>query len=138
MSPVPGEPLWRRFDPRASIAARLLFGFFLAFLLPGALFVFLLDERLSAIQGASARQVAAVRTAEFEMRMAQDTGFRAEWIDRRARAAEENAWSLAAVAALALSGQGVPGSASSLSPDRDGHVWTEVPEDESVAFVSGA
>ena len=138
MSPVPFEGLRRRLDPRASIAARLLFGFFLAFLLPGALFVFLIDKRLTELQTASSRQVAAVRAAEFEMRMAQDAGFRAEWIDRRARAAEENAWSLAATAALALSADPTAAASASLSPDRDGHVWTEIPEDESVAFVSGA
>ena len=138
MSPVPFEGLRRRLDPRVSIAARLLFGFFLAFFLPGALFVFLIDRRLTAIQAASSGQIAAVRAAEFEMRMAQDTGFRAEWIERRSRAAEENAWSLAATSALVLSADGAPAATSSLGPDRDGHFWTEVPEDESVAFVSGA
>jgi signal transduction histidine kinase/HAMP domain-containing protein len=138
MSPVPFERLRRRLDPRASIAARLLFGLFLAFFLPGALFVFLIDRRLTDLQTASAQQVAAVRAAEFEMRMAQDAGFRAEWIDRRARATEENAWSLAAAAALALSEGGSAGETPGLSPDRDGHVWTEIPEEESVAFVSGA
>ncbi len=138
MSPVPFEGLRRRLDPRASIAARLLFGFFLAFFLPGALFVFLIDRRLTNLQTASSRQIAAVRAAEFEMLMAQDAGFRAEWIDRRARAAEENAWSLAAVAARALA-EDVPGGAPpGISPDRDGHVWTEIPEDESVAIVSAA
>ncbi|MGE5412773.1 MAG: ATP-binding protein [Syntrophomonadaceae bacterium] len=136
MSPVPLQRFWRRLDPRASIAARLLFGLFLAFLLPGALFVFLIDRRLTALQADSSRQLAAVRAAEFEMRMAQDAGFRAEWIDRRARAAEENAWGLAASAALALAGARGPEAASGIAVDRDGHAWTEIPEEESVAFVS--
>ena len=136
MSPVPLERLWRRLDPRASIGARLLFGFFLAFLLPAALFVFLIDRRLTALQAASSRQVAAVRAAEFQMRMAQDAGFRAEWIDRRARAVEESAWALAASAALALADERAGEGAAGLPVDRDGHAWTEIPEQESVAFVS--
>ena len=138
MSPVPFEDLRRRLDPRASIAARLIFGFFLAFFLPGALFVFLIDKRLTELQTASSRQVAAVRAAEFEMRMAQDTGYRAEWIDRRALATEEDAWALAAAAALALASKAPAEAPRTPAPDRDGHVWTEIPEEESVAFVSGA
>ncbi|HTY42171.1 MAG TPA: ATP-binding protein [Thermoanaerobaculia bacterium] len=137
MPPVPFERFWRRLDPRASIAARLLVGFFLAFLLPGALLVFLIAKRLTGLQTASAEQVAAVRIAEFQMRMAQDAGFRAEWLDRRARAPEEAAWALAASAALALNDSRPPsGDPSRLVADRDGHLWTEIPEDESVALVS--
>lgn len=136
MSPVPFGRFWRRLDPRASIAARLLFGFFLAFLLPGALFVFLIDERLTALQAASSRQVAALRVSEVQMRMAQDAAFRAEWIDRRVRATEENAWGLAAAVALALGDERAAGSGSRLAPDRDGHVWTAIPEEESIAFAS--
>jgi signal transduction histidine kinase/HAMP domain-containing protein len=137
VSPLPFEPLWRRLDPRTSIAARLLFGFFLAFLLPGALFVFLIQKRLSALQTASSEQVAAVRVAETEMRMAQDVAFRAEWAERRARVAEEGAWALASAAALALaSDDSSARGPSRLATDRDGHVWTEVPEEESVAILS--
>ena len=135
MSSLPFERFWRRLDPRTSIAARLLFGFFLAFLLPGTLFVFLTQRRLSSLQAASADQVAAVRVAETQMRMAQDVAFRAEWIDRRARVAEESAWVLADAAAEALIGGG-PEGPSRLAPDRNGHLWTEVPEEESVAIVS--
>ncbi len=134
-SPLPG--LLRRLDPRKSIAARLLFGFFLAFFLPGSLFVFLIQKRLSALQTASSDQVAAVRVAEVRMRMVQDVGYRAEWIDRRARVAEEAAWALAAAASVALADERpFPGGPSRLAADRDGHVWTEIPEEESVALVS--
>ncbi|HKD16720.1 MAG TPA: GAF domain-containing protein, partial [Thermoanaerobaculia bacterium] len=135
MSSLPFERFWRRFDPRTSIAARLVLGFFLAFLLPGSLFVFLTQRRLSSLQAASADQVAAVRVAETQMRMAQDVAFRAEWIDRRARVAEESAWLLADAATAALSGPGGE-EPSRLALDRDGHLWTEIPEEESVAIVS--
>ncbi|HWZ86982.1 MAG TPA: histidine kinase dimerization/phospho-acceptor domain-containing protein, partial [Thermoanaerobaculia bacterium] len=137
MLPLPFERFWRRLDPRTSIAARLLFGFFLAFLLPGSLFVLLIHKRLSALQTASSEQVAGVRQAEAEMRMGQDVAFRAEWIDRRARVAEEGAWALAAAAVLALADDRPQAAgASRLLPDRDGHLWTEIPEEESVALVS--
>jgi len=137
VSSLPFERFWRRLDPRTSIAARLLFGFFLAFLLPASLFVLLIHKRLSALQTASSEQVAAVRVAEAEMRMAQDVAFRAEWIDRRARVSEEGAWTLAAAAVEALAdGRAPAAGASRLSADRDGHVWTEIPEEESVAAVS--
>jgi len=137
VSPLPFERFWRRLDPRTSVAARLLFGFFLAFLLPGTLFVLLIQKRLSGLQTASSEQVAAVRVAETEIRLAQDVAFRAEWIDRRARVAEEGAWALAAAASLALEGDGAPGRGPSrLTTDSDGHVWTEIPEEESVALVS--
>ena len=70
--------------------------------------------------------------------MAQDAAFRAEWIERRARVAEEGAWSLAAAAALALAGDMEGRSQPSrLAADAHGHVWTEIPEEESVALVSG-
>ena len=137
MTPLPFERFWRRLDPRTSIAARLLFGFFLAFLLPASVFVFLTQRRLSILQAASADQVAAVRVAEAQMRMAQDVFFRAEWLNRRARGAEESAWVMADAAAAALEdARAESPSASRLGTDRDGHVWTEIPEEESVALVS--
>ena len=135
MSSLPFERFWRRLDPRTSIAARLVLGFFLAFLLPGAVFVLLTQRRLSSLQAASAEQVAAVRVAETEIRMAQDVAFRAEWIDRRARIAEEAAWTLADAAAGALLGPS-PEEPTRLALDREGHLWTEIPEEESVAIVS--
>lgn len=130
--------LWRRFDPRRNVAARLLFGFFLAFLLPGSVFVFLLQKRLTALQTASSEQVAAVRVAEAAMRLAQDANFRAGWIDRRTHVAEEAAWSLAIASRLALTGEWPTGeSGSDLGADSHGHVWTVTSEDDSVAVVSG-
>ncbi len=137
MTPVPFERFWRRLDPRKSIAARLLLGFFLAFLLPGSAFVFLMQRRLTALEADSAAQVAAVRVSEAEMRVEQDIGFRAEWVGRRAHEVEESAWSLASAAALALGGDlaAVP-EVSRLAADAHGHFWTEIPEEESMAFVS--
>ena len=138
MPAVPFARAWRRLDPRRSIAARLLFGFFLAFLLPGSAFVFLMQRRLTALEADSAAQVAAVRVSEAEMRVEQDIGFRAEWVERRARVAEESAWALAAAAAPALAGDLAPvPDGSRLAPDAHGHVWTEIPEEESMALVSG-
>ena len=138
MPAVPFARVWRRLDPRRSIAARLLFGFFLAFLLPGSAFVFLMQRRLTALEADSAAQVAAVRVSEAEMRVEQDIGFRAEWVERRARVAEESAWALAAAAAPALAGDLAPvPDGSRLAPDAHGHVWTEIPEEESMALVSG-
>ena len=138
MTPFPSSTLWRRLDPRKSIAARLLFGFFLAFLLPGSVFVFLMQRRLTALEADSAEQVAAVRVSEAEMRVEQDVGFRAEWVERRARVAEESAWSLATAAALALAGDlAAPAEASRLPADPHGHLWTEIPEEESVAADLG-
>jgi signal transduction histidine kinase len=134
---LPLEGFWRRLDPRKSVAARLLFGFFLAFLLPGSVFVFLMEKRLTALAGASSDQVAAVRVSEVQMRMAQDVAFRAEWIERRARLAEEGAWSLAAAASQALAdGMAANAGPSRLAADAHGHLWTEIPEEESVALVS--
>ena len=134
---LPFERLWRRLDPRASLAARLLLASFVAFLLPASVFVFLVQKRLSALQAASGEQVAAVRVTEASIRMSQDAIFRAEWIERRAQVSEEAAWAIAAAARQALSG-GLPsyGAASSPGPDEHGHVWAAIPEDESVAFIS--
>ncbi len=99
--------------------------------------MFLVQRRLSALQTASAEQVAAVRVTEASIRMSQDAIFRAEWIERRAQVVEETGWSLAAAAREALAGRLAPaGPASTAVPDIHGHVWTAIPEEESVAFVS--
>jgi signal transduction histidine kinase/HAMP domain-containing protein len=137
VKPLPFERLWRRFDPRASLAARLLVASFLAFLLPAVVFIFLLQRRLGGMQAASGREVAAVRVTEASTRMAQDATFRAEWIERRAQVAEEAGWSIAATAAKALTDPS-PASAEAAErvPDAHGHVWTPIPEEESVALVS--
>ncbi len=137
MKPLPFERLWRRFDPRTSLAARLLLATFLAFLLPASVFVFLIQKRLSGLQNASASQVAALRVTEASIRMAQDAIFRAEWIERRARVAEEAGWSMAAAAQLALAGRMLSVHAGSgAGADAHGHLWTSIPEEESVALVS--
>ncbi len=137
MKPLPFERFWRRFDPRTSLAARLLLASFVAFLLPASVFVFLVQRRLAALQAASGEQVAAVRVTEASIRMSQDAIFRAEWIERRAQVAEEAAWALAASAREALSERGSPPGAESVpGPDPHGHVWTAIPQEESVALIS--
>ena len=139
MKPLPFERYWRRFDPRTSLAAKLLMASFLAFLIPAVVFIVLVQRRLSHMQEASSLEVAAVRVTEASIRMAQDASFRAEWIERRAQVAEEAGWSIAAAAAAALTAP-VPAAAaaaeSRAAPDAHGHVWTPIPEGESMAFVS--
>jgi signal transduction histidine kinase/HAMP domain-containing protein len=137
VSSLPFERFRRRFDPRKSIAARLLLSSFLAFLLPASVLFLLVQRRLTNLQSASADQVAAVRVSEAAIRLAQDARFRAEWISRRARAIEEAAWSLAAAAGLALEGGRGGGSGRPApSPDAQGRVWTARPEEDSMAAVS--
>lgn len=140
MPGLPFESFWRRLDPRRSVGARLLLAFSLAFLLPASVFVFLIQRRLTALQDASIAQVAGLRVSEAAMRVAQDASFRAEWIERRARVAEEAAWALAAAARAALEESAAPTDAppEGLLPalDAHGHVWTPFPERDSVALVS--
>ncbi len=136
MSGLPFENLWRRLDPRHGVAARLLLGFSLAFLLPGSVLVLLIQRRISGLESSSADQVAAVRVAEASTRLAQDASFRAEWIESRAGTAEEAAWTLASAARHALSADDASsGEAGTLSPDGRGRVWSVAPEDESVALA---
>jgi signal transduction histidine kinase/HAMP domain-containing protein len=94
--------LWRKLDPRSSVASRLLLGFLLAFCIPGGAFVFLLEQRLSELENASAQQLAGIRVSEALGRMSQDVRSRADWIDRRALLVEEAAASLSDALALAL------------------------------------
>ena len=70
------------------------------------------------------------------MRMAQDTAFRAEWVDQSARGSEEAAWSWRMPSPRRSRENGRLGAGSRLAADRDGHVWTEIPEEESLALVS--
>jgi len=139
VSGLPFERFWRRLDPRRSVAARILLGFSLAFLLPGSVFVLLIQRRLSAVESSSAEQVAAVRIAEASARLAQDAAFRAEWIESRARTAEESARALAATARAALASGG-DAPAEPLVSDGRGHVWSTQPESDSVVVIpdSGA
>jgi signal transduction histidine kinase/HAMP domain-containing protein len=94
--------LWRKLDPRSSVASRLLLGFLLAFCIPGGAFVFLLEQRLSDLERGSARQLAGIRVSDALGRMSQDVRSRAEWIERRARLVEESAASLSDALSLAL------------------------------------
>jgi hypothetical protein len=64
VKPLPFERLWRHFDPRASLAARLLLASFLAFLLPAVVFIFLIQRRLAGMQTEAGREIAAVRVNE--------------------------------------------------------------------------
>jgi len=134
VSGLPFERFWRRLDPRRSVTARLLLGFSLAFLLPGGLFLLLIQRRLAAVESSSAEQVAAVRVAESGMRLAQDATFRAEWIDGRARTAEEAARALASAARVALASPAVA-AAPALATDGRGEFWTPSPDGESVVLV---
>jgi signal transduction histidine kinase/HAMP domain-containing protein len=139
VSGLPFERFWRRLDPRRSVAARLLLGFSLAFLLPGSVFVLLIQRKLSTLESSSAEQIAAVRVAESSTRVAQDASFRAEWIESRARTAEEAAWALASSARRALVTEAeVPDvGGAPLTPDGRGRLWTAVPEEDSVGLISG-
>jgi signal transduction histidine kinase/HAMP domain-containing protein len=137
VSPLPFERFWRRLDPRRSVAARLLLGFALAFLLPGAIFVLLIQRRLSALEASSGEQVAAVRVAEAGVRLAQDATFRAEWIEGRSRTGEEAARTLAAAARVALASGAAPEPVALVSDGR-GNAWTPSPEAESVVFAGPA
>ncbi len=137
MSPLPFERFRKRFDPRKSIAARLLISSFLAFLLPASVFFFLVQRRLTSLQSTSTEQVAAVRVSETAIRLGQDANFRAEWLVRRIRAIEEAAWSLSSAASLALQSPGAARPDDLLpAPDAHGHVWTARPEGDSMAAIS--
>jgi len=94
--------LWRKLDPRSSVASRLLLGFLLAFCIPGSAFVFLLEQRLSELQRGSARQLEGIRVADALGRLSQDVRFRTDWMDRRARMTEEAAANLSDALELAL------------------------------------
>jgi signal transduction histidine kinase/HAMP domain-containing protein len=130
---------WHRLDPRRRLAARLLLALFLAFALPGAVLVLLLERRLSTLQEASRSRVAAARLAQETMRLQQDAQIRADGMDRGARVAEEAAWSFAAAAQVALSREGPAASASDLPPaDAHGHVWNAAPEAASLGYLPAA
>ncbi len=124
-------------DPRRSLAARLLFGLFLAFLIPGTLFVFLLERRLGDLRDTSLEQFAAVRRAQASLAIQQDANFRAEWIQHRVEAVEEAGWSLAAAVEQALAAP-PDGSPPAVVRDEDGQVWTATPESNTVAFLRTA
>jgi signal transduction histidine kinase/HAMP domain-containing protein len=127
----------KRLDPRRSVAARLLFGLFLAFLIPGAVLVLLLEQRVAELREASLERFVGVRRAQASRQLQQDATFRAEWIDRRAALIEEAGWSVAQAVQDDLTGA-FDGSDLRPPHDADGHIWTAVPESDSVGFISPA
>jgi signal transduction histidine kinase len=130
------ERVARRLDPRRSVAGRLLFAFFLTSFIPAAVFMFVFARRLSDLQESSLQRLSAVKVAEAGIRIDQDASYRAEWLERRVKTAEETAWSLAGVVQAALMGTVAPGPARGLPPpDEHGHVWNTVPEVDSVGFL---
>jgi signal transduction histidine kinase/HAMP domain-containing protein len=124
-------------SPRRSLAARLLFGFFLAFFIPGSLIVFVLVRRLSELKDNSVEQLTAVRSAQSTMQIKQDALFRAEWMDRRAAVAEEVGWSIASATAAALQFPD-PVDVSPPQPDTEGHLWNPFPAEDTVAFIASS
>jgi signal transduction histidine kinase len=129
--------LRRAMDPRRSIGARLLFGFSLAFLIPGAVFVLLLSRKLSGLQQQSLERLAGVRLAQASTQVREDASFRAISMDRRVAVVTEAVWALADSARLALAGKiEIPERA--IERDEHGHVWTPFPEDETIAFIAAS
>ena len=129
--------LWRAVDPRRSIGSRLLFGFFLAFLIPGAVFVLVLSRKLSDLQEQSLDRLASVRRSEAAAQVREDASFRAIAMDRRVAVVTEAVWALADVAQLALAGR-IDAGNRPLERDEHGHLWTPAPEDGTVAFIAAA
>jgi signal transduction histidine kinase/HAMP domain-containing protein len=124
-------------DPRRSIGARLLFGFFLAFLIPGAVFVLFLSRKLSDLQQQSLDRLTAMRLAQASAQVREDASFRSVSMDRRVAIVTEAVWALADSARLALAGKiDVPGGP--IERDEHGHVWTPAPEDETIAFIAAS
>ncbi|HSS44954.1 MAG TPA: hypothetical protein VLO07_06395, partial [Thermoanaerobaculia bacterium] len=129
--------LWRTLDPRHSVAARLLFVFFAAFLIPVSVFVLLLERRLTELQGNSIERLMGVRRTQASMQIRQDAFFRAGWMERRAAVSEEAAWSLANAVAQALGSEAALPE-SPLPRGEDGYVWNPHPDDDVVAFIAPA
>src|SRR5262249_53390797 len=129
--------LARRIDPRRSVAARLLLAFLLTSLIPGALFVLVLERRLTDLHESSVDRLSAVQKAEAAIRINQDVSYRAEWVDRRVKVVEETAWALAEEVRLALTEPAL--AARPLpAPDGHGHLWNRAPESDTVGFLSKA
>src|SRR5260370_41047360 len=77
----PPARLWRTVDPRRSIRSRLLFGFFLAFLIPGAVFVLVLSRKLTALQEQSLDRLASLRRVGGSAPAGGGDGFRRPPVD---------------------------------------------------------
>src|SRR5438874_8470838 len=125
--------LWRVVDPRRSIGSRLLFGFFLAFLVPGAVFVFVLSQKLGVLQEESLDRLTSLRRSEAATQVRDDAGVRAIAMDRRVAVVTEAVWALADAAQLALAGK-IAVANHPLERDEPGHLWTPEPADGTVAF----
>ncbi|HEV2064986.1 MAG TPA: hypothetical protein VGS00_10615, partial [Thermoanaerobaculia bacterium] len=65
------ERVARRLDPRRSVAARLLFAFFLTSFIPATVFMIVFSRRLTDIQESSSQHLSAVKMAEAAIRMNQ-------------------------------------------------------------------
>lgn len=128
-------PLLRSLDPRRSIGSRLLFGFLLAFLIPGAVFMLVLSRKLTALQEQSQSRVAELRRAQAAAQVRDDASFRAVSTDRRVAVVTEAVWALADAAQMALAGK-IEIPARPLERDEQGHVWTPAPEDGTLAFIA--
>jgi signal transduction histidine kinase/HAMP domain-containing protein len=126
--------LWRTLDPRRSVAARLLFIFFLAFLIPTTVFVFLLERRLTDLHGNSIERLVAVRRAQASMQIRQDAFFRAAWMERRAAVSEEAAWSLANAIAQALGAEKT--TQDTPMAGENGHVGKLLPDNDTAVFIT--
>ena len=129
--------LKERFDPRRSFASRLLFGLFLAFLIPGALLVLLLERRVIELREGSLQRFVAVRRAQASRQLQQDSSFRAEWIDRRTALIDEAAWSLAQAVEEKLTGP-FEGSVARIPRDEDGHIWNAAPDSDTVGYIAAS
>lgn len=117
----------RRLNPRRRLTSRLLLALFLAFALPCAALVLLLDRRLASLQDVSEEGFSAARLAQETMRVQQDADARAQRIERGARVAEEAGWSLAAQAEAVLLSTAGRGDGAIPQADGHGHVWETSP-----------
>jgi signal transduction histidine kinase len=127
----------KRLDPRRSLAARLLLAFLFTSFLPGAVFLFLLDRRLTDLQESSLQRRSIAKVAEAAIRINQDARYRAEWIERRVKTTEETAWSLAEELRILLT-EPRASTRPLPPPDPDGRVWNRKPEDDTVGLLSRA
>ena len=128
-------PALARLDPRRSVAARLLLAFFVTSVVPGAVFVIVLERRLTDLQEMSVGRLTAVKVAEAGIRNQQDAAHRAEIVDKRVKTAEEAGWAVADQVHVLLTEPGVSGRPLP-PPDEHGHVWNRRPEDDTVGILT--
>jgi signal transduction histidine kinase len=128
------ERLRKRLDPRRSVAARLLLAFALLWFVPAVVFVIVLERRLTDLQESSSQRLSAVKVAEASIRIGQDAAYRAEYVDRRVKLAEESVWVLADEARVLLEEPKGP-ERKLPAADEHGHVWNREPEEDSVGYL---